>query len=868
MSTKALVDSDGSFGAFCGALRRRNCLMSLGAVILTLFIFVTLLLFFSIESSTERRFAFHGLGEEDSFCHHPLWGDARQRVDELKRIRDSVRQELSEAADKLAEANLELEAVTREIPNKKLELQNIERQIEEARRVQKEIDDRHNVRVFLPSEPLWPLERNQSLQKSSIEGELLLDSAFDFGRCSITTGFRFYLYDSHSENALHKELSSHPNRVPEANKACILVALVEGADSPMNLEHWNVPEANKACLLVALVEGADSPTNLEHWNGEGQNHLLIDLGTSHADWQKAMVIGSSPLWHRSAFRDSAFLGVPEFDEVEDWKRYQPLLPHRRKNLLAYKGSSLLQTLEGLRKSAENSVDTVDFSPEANLNNSVFSLVHPAEDSQFHRLLYDSLLAGSVPVVLDSEVKLPFDDLLDWNLFSVRVSKWRLPELHYVLRSIPLADILEMRRMGRVFLEEYLGNARALSRTIISATRSRIGIPSDALSRTIISAVRSRIGIPSDGRPVDLGRPMFNESFLAPQIAQEKKPTFEEEELGPVEAPSDSQKFLHNFTSFSMYSYKLWNQYTHFVHHTQPYLLDTPVMPSESEFYPETNAGMRPIKPGSGEEFVKAVGGNRPKEQFTIVMLTYNRDAVLSASLERLRNLSYLNKVIVVWNNVDREAPRAWPRIHVPIEFVRAETNSLNNRFIPYEQIHTEAVLSMDDDIDLKQHEIILAFRVWRERRDQIVGFPARHHARFGDSMFYNSNHTCQYSMILTGAAFIHHSFLGAYTHHMPAAIRAKVDELKNCEDIAMNFLASHITRKPPVKTTSKWTLRCPTCTESLSNDESHFLERHDCIRFFTDVYGYNPLLFTQFRADSVLFKTRVPQNCQKCFKYV
>lgn len=38
-----------------------------------------------------------------------------------------------------------------------------------------------------------------------------------------------------------------------------------------------------------------------------------------------------------------------------------------------------------------------------------------------------------------------------------------------------------------------------------------------------------------------------------------------------------------------------------------------------------------------------------------------------------------------------------------------------------------------------------------------------------------------------------------YTYEMPAAIRDKVDELMNCEDIAMNFLVSHVTQKPPVK---------------------------------------------------------------------
>ncbi|KAK6047167.1 EXTL2, alpha-1,4-N-acetylhexosaminyltransferase [Cooperia oncophora] len=92
-------------------------------------------------------------------------------------------------------------------------------------------------------------------------------------------------------------------------------------------------------------------------------------------------------------------------------------------------------------------------------------------------------------------------------------------------------------------------------------------------------------------------------------------------------------------------------------------------------------------------------------------------------------------------------------------FIKVSKNSLNNRFVPWDRIRTEAILSLDDDIDLKQHEIIFAFRVWRENRHRIVGFPARYHARYGDEMYYNSNHTCQLSIILTGAAFLHKSQL-------------------------------------------------------------------------------------------------------------
>ena len=71
-----------------------------------------------------------------------------------------------------------------------------------------------------------------------------------------------------------------------------------------------------------------------------------------------------------------------------------------------------------------------------------------------------------------------------------------------------------------------------------------------------------------------------------------------------------------------------------------------------------------------------------------------------------------------------------------------------------------------------------------------------------------------------------------------------------------------------LQVTSRWTFRCPGCPKALSVEESHFNERHKCMNFFVQVYGYMPLLNTQFRADSVLFKTRISHDKQKCFKFI
>ncbi|KAL5967737.1 Exostosin-like 3 [Taenia solium] len=241
----------------------------------------------------------------------------------------------------------------------------------------------------------------------------------------------------------------------------------------------------------------------------------------------------------------------------------------------------------------------------------------------------------------------------------------------------------------------------------------------------------------------------------------------------------------------------------------------------------------------------------PYEQFTIVVLTYDREAVLSVMLEGLLNLAYLHSVVVIWNNPKPPSEGLiWPKLHVPI--------------------YTEALLMLDDDVTLRHDEIVLAFRIWRENRDRIVGFPARGHfwSSSSQNWYYNSAHSCEYSMILTGAAFIHRYYLHAYSIEMPAQIREIVDAELNCEDIAMNFLVSHVTRKPPLKVTTHWSFICANCTSTLYGRVGHTAVRSSCINRFEGIYGYNPLIYTQYRADSVLFKTRLPLGMQKCFNYV
>ncbi|XP_065224418.1 exostosin-2 [Planococcus citri] len=256
--------------------------------------------------------------------------------------------------------------------------------------------------------------------------------------------------------------------------------------------------------------------------------------------------------------------------------------------------------------------------------------------------------------------------------------------------------------------------------------------------------------------------------------------------------------------------------------------------------------------------------------FTAVVLTYDRVESLFLLIERLALVPSLSMILVIWNNQRIAPPEAskWPKISKPLKIKQTKENKLSNRFYPYEEIETEAVLSLDDDISmLTEDELDFGFEVWREFPDRIVGFPSRTHvwSNVSESWRYESEWTNEISMILTGAAFYHKYWNYLYTTSMPGEIKEWVDQHMNCEDIAMNFLVANVTNKAPIKVAPRKKFKCPECTntEMLSADLHHMVERSKCINKFTEIYGRMPLKKVEFRADPVLYKDSFPAKLKR-----
>ncbi|KAL1767892.1 exostosin-1 [Sigmodon hispidus] len=261
-------------------------------------------------------------------------------------------------------------------------------------------------------------------------------------------------------------------------------------------------------------------------------------------------------------------------------------------------------------------------------------------------------------------------------------------------------------------------------------------------------------------------------------------------------------------------------------------------------------------------------GLKPPSKFTAIIhavtpLVSQSQPVLKLLVAAAKS-QYCAQIIVLWN-CDKPLPakHRWPATAVPVIVIEGESKVMSSRFLPYDNIITDAVLSLDEDTVLSTTEVDFAFTVWQSFPERIVGYPARSHfwdnskERWG----YTSKWTNDYSMVLTGAAIYHKYYHYLYSHYLPASLKSMVDQLANCEDILMNFLVSAVTKLPPIKVTQKKqykeTMMAQTSRASRWADPDHFAQRQSCMNTFASWFGYMPLIHSQMRLDPVLFKDQV-----------
>ncbi|VDM67903.1 unnamed protein product, partial [Strongylus vulgaris] len=187
-----------------------------------------------------------------------------------------------------------------------LELNGVLEEIESARRTLKELQDRRNVRVFLPHEPLHfrDEEPHTPTRNNQLLSPLTIETAIDFSRCSITTFMPLYIFN-----------------------LTVLSSTMIGFKDELALQGIIVNNPANACISVGSPE--ISPILLN----SGRNTVIMNFGKpfSITDSFAIMVQQFNTNIVRPADYN-LYLDVPAY-KPSAWKDLPNLLPYSRKFFL-------------------------------------------------------------------------------------------------------------------------------------------------------------------------------------------------------------------------------------------------------------------------------------------------------------------------------------------------------------------------------------------------------------------------------------------------------------------------------------------------------------------------------------------------------
>jgi len=195
-----------------------------------------------------------------------------------------------------------------------------------------------------------------------------------------------------------------------------------------------------------------------------------------------------------------------------------------------------------------------------------------------------------------------------------------------------------------------------------------------------------------------------------------------------------------------------------------------------------------------------------RRMFTVRLNTFRRNDQLLLSLNHHSKCPGVAKIQVIWSDPIEEPPIEvlnHPSGKVIVE--RHDVDSLNERFNMLDDSPTMGIFSLDDDLLWPCEALDSAFFKWTHSPDRIVGFDSRVHVEDKDTKKWKYGYMSttrsmnRYSMTLLRAAFVHKDYLALYMTHLPKPIFNRVQEEKNCEDIAMSLFVSAMSgSKPPL----------------------------------------------------------------------
>ncbi|MDB4992170.1 MAG: hypothetical protein JWL75_415 [Parcubacteria group bacterium] len=138
---------------------------------------------------------------------------------------------------------------------------------------------------------------------------------------------------------------------------------------------------------------------------------------------------------------------------------------RRKALKALSRSSDVQLIAILRSRFSGNRKTIEGSPEKarslyieNIKTTLFTLA-PRGAGNYSLRFYETLSLGRIPILIDTDMKLPFEDRISYDDFIIRIPWKEINQLPDIIRTrfqnTTNEEFIEMQRKARKVFAEYL-----------------------------------------------------------------------------------------------------------------------------------------------------------------------------------------------------------------------------------------------------------------------------------------------------------------------------------------------------------------------------------------------------------------------------
>ncbi|KAK9460207.1 glycosyl transferase family 64 domain-containing protein [Lipomyces oligophaga] len=243
---------------------------------------------------------------------------------------------------------------------------------------------------------------------------------------------------------------------------------------------------------------------------------------------------------------------------------------------------------------------------------------------------------------------------------------------------------------------------------------------------------------------------------------------------------------------------------------------------------------------------------RIMDRYSVLLATHSlrRQETLPLVIEQFLASPKVDKIFIIWHNKDQPISKNIQELldskKDQVVLLKQAFDSLNNRFNPVAEVRTGAVLISDDDVWAPIEDIELAFEAWRRQPDSLVGFAPRVDCLdpTDEMMKYcwpNKLNPHRYSIMLTKLMFMDANFLFLWRCSLPDLILKYVDDLINCEDIAVNFLISGVSSQPPLHIISPEVYDFG-LEHGISSSPKHFAIRTECVQQITELFGRDTLV--------------------------